>query len=94
MILFEEKNVDSELPITLDEADMVPAKIKVIGIGGGGNNAVNRMIDARMSGIEALCKLSVSAHAIFWLMRGYTFLAFPSNIFPLSSLLNQEAWSM
>ncbi|MEE8137522.1 MAG: cell division protein FtsZ, partial [Thermoanaerobaculia bacterium] len=31
---------------------MVPAKIKVFGIGGGGGNAVNRMIDVRMAGIE------------------------------------------
>ena len=43
---------DSKLPITLDDsADMMPATIKVIGIGGGGGNAVNRMIDARMRGI-------------------------------------------
>ncbi len=28
------------------------AKIKVIGVGGGGNNAVNRMIDAGVKGIE------------------------------------------
>jgi cell division protein FtsZ len=28
------------------------AKIKVIGVGGGGGNAVNRMIDARMEGVE------------------------------------------
>lgn len=27
-------------------------KIKVIGVGGGGNNAVNRMIDAGVSGVE------------------------------------------
>jgi cell division protein FtsZ len=52
MILFEEKDTDSKLPITLDESEMVPAKIKVIGMGGGGGNAVNRMIDARMRGIE------------------------------------------
>jgi len=52
MILFEEKEVDSKLPITLDESEMVPAKIKVIGMGGGGGNAVNRMIDSRMRGIE------------------------------------------
>ncbi|MEE8277655.1 MAG: cell division protein FtsZ [Thermoanaerobaculia bacterium] len=31
---------------------MVPAKIKVFGIGGGGGNAVNRMIDVRMAGIQ------------------------------------------
>ncbi len=28
------------------------AKIKVIGVGGAGNNAVNRMIDAKVSGVE------------------------------------------
>ncbi|MGE5233830.1 MAG: cell division protein FtsZ [Acidobacteriota bacterium] len=31
---------------------MAPAKIKVIGVGGGGGNAVNRMIDAQLRGIE------------------------------------------
>ncbi|HEX2464779.1 MAG TPA: cell division protein FtsZ [Thermoanaerobaculia bacterium] len=29
-----------------------PAKIKVMGVGGGGGNAVNRMIDAQLRGIE------------------------------------------
>lgn len=29
-----------------------PAKIKVIGVGGGGGNAVNRMVDAGMQGVE------------------------------------------
>ena len=53
MILFDEaKKPESNLPITLEETDMVPAKIKVVGVGGGGGNAVNRMIDARMRGIE------------------------------------------
>ena len=28
------------------------AKIKVVGVGGGGNNAVNRMIDAGVSSAE------------------------------------------
>ena len=28
------------------------AKIKVIGVGGGGGNAVNRMIDAGVRGVE------------------------------------------
>ncbi len=52
MILFEEKETETKIPITLEEAGMVPAKIKVVGIGGGGGNAVNRMIDSRMAGIE------------------------------------------
>src|SRR5574340_1679669 len=28
------------------------AKIKVVGVGGGGSNAVNRMIDAKLEGVE------------------------------------------
>ncbi|MCB9378697.1 MAG: cell division protein FtsZ [Holophagales bacterium] len=34
------------------DGDAVPAKIKVIGVGGGGGNAVNRMIAANLRGIE------------------------------------------
>src|SRR3978361_2456726 len=33
-------------------ADSTPSRIKVIGVGGGGGNAVNRMIDAQLRGIE------------------------------------------
>ena len=51
MILFSDQEFDTDLPITLED-DMVPARIKVVGIGGGGGNAVNRMIDARMGGIQ------------------------------------------
>ncbi len=52
MILFDETTKDNALPITLDTANQSPAKIKVIGIGGGGGNAVNRMINAQLRGIE------------------------------------------
>jgi cell division protein FtsZ len=38
--------------ITLDERLTAPATIRVVGIGGGGGNAVNRMIDADLRGIE------------------------------------------
>ena len=34
-----------------------PTRIKVVGVGGGGGNAVNRMIKAKLSGVE------------FWLMN-------------------------
>ena len=34
------------------EASGYLAVIKVVGIGGGGTNAVNRMIDAGLSGVE------------------------------------------
>ena len=52
MILFDDPNSDTDLPITLDEDPMMPAKIKVFGVGGGGGNAVNRMIDSNLRGIE------------------------------------------
>ena len=68
MILFDEQRIDEgspdeprvdepELhrrsrPIVLKEPDTAPAIIKVIGVGGGGGNAVNRMIDAELGGIE------------------------------------------
>ena len=35
-----------------DRAERQGAKIKVIGLGGGGGNAVNRMIDSRFTGVE------------------------------------------
>jgi cell division protein FtsZ len=35
-----------------NQNDQPPARIKVIGVGGGGCNAVNRMIDSGLSGVE------------------------------------------
>src|SRR5271165_5630200 len=43
---------DSSIRISFNEEPRNDAKIKVIGVGGGGGNAVNRMIDAGMEGIE------------------------------------------
>jgi cell division protein FtsZ len=51
MILFEERDLQGGPEITLEDG-MVPAKIKVIGVGGGGGNAVNRMLASAMRGIE------------------------------------------
>jgi cell division protein FtsZ len=39
----------SEIPV---QEEIVPAVIRVIGAGGGGSNAVNRMIDCGLSGVE------------------------------------------
>ena len=47
----EMKN-ENGIRISFNEDARNDAKIKVIGVGGGGNNAVNRMIDAGMEGIE------------------------------------------
>jgi cell division protein FtsZ len=43
---------ESDIRISFNEEARNDAKIKVIGVGGGGGNAVNRMIDAGMEGIE------------------------------------------
>jgi cell division protein FtsZ len=43
---------DSSIRISFNEDPLNDAKIKVIGVGGGGGNAVNRMIDAGVEGIE------------------------------------------
>jgi cell division protein FtsZ len=51
MILLDDSDSTQALA-TFDEAGLAPAKIKVIGIGGGGGNAVNRMIDANLRGVE------------------------------------------
>ncbi len=50
MITFEESMEQRRLGISMDAE--LPAKIKVIGVGGGGGNAVNRMIQAGIAGIE------------------------------------------
>lgn len=52
MILFDDLDQTKDAPITLEGQDLAPAKIRVIGVGGGGGNAVNRMIDAELGGIE------------------------------------------
>src|SRR5262249_6042762 len=41
-----------KLSIELDGGDASPATIRVIGVGGGGSNAVNRMISAGVKGVE------------------------------------------
>jgi len=43
---------DSTIRISFNEEPHNDAKMKVIGVGGGGGNAVNRMIDAGVEGIE------------------------------------------
>jgi cell division protein FtsZ len=43
---------ESPARIMFDEDRQPPARIKVIGIGGAGGNAVNRMIQARIEGVE------------------------------------------
>src|SRR5256885_13303139 len=48
------KSNDGAFRLRLGEMDeeQMGAKIKVIGVGGGGSNAVNRMVQARLDGVE------------------------------------------
>jgi cell division protein FtsZ len=50
--MVEKMKKDSSIRISFNEEPLNDAKIKVIGVGGGGGNAVNRMIDAGVEGIE------------------------------------------
>ncbi len=51
----ESRQPDRGLMFTIDEDPPITgARIKVIGVGGGGSNAVNRMIEAGIEGIEFL----------------------------------------
>ncbi len=43
---------NKKLNMTFEETPAIGARIIVIGVGGGGNNAVNRMIEAGIKGVE------------------------------------------
>jgi len=47
-----EQTNENEMRIQFHDEDAHGARIKVIGVGGGGGNAVNRMIAAQMEGVE------------------------------------------
>ena len=50
----EKATVEDTVRFSFQEDLHNGAKIKVIGVGGGGSNAVNRMIDAHLEGVEFL----------------------------------------
>jgi cell division protein FtsZ len=52
MITFDDKTGDPKLSVMFQDEQQLGARIKVIGVGGGGGNAVNRMIQAGIKGIE------------------------------------------
>ncbi|MFN2386977.1 MAG: cell division protein FtsZ [Thermoanaerobaculia bacterium] len=62
MIEFVAEDSRSRLSIELEGGDASPATIKVVGIGGGGCNAVNRMISAGVRGVEYIaCNTDLQA---------------------------------
>jgi len=52
MISMDDRDPKSAPRISFDETKAVGANIKVIGVGGGGSNAVNRMISTNLQGVE------------------------------------------
>ncbi|MCH7977612.1 MAG: cell division protein FtsZ, partial [Acidobacteria bacterium] len=50
----EKATVEDTVRFSFQEGLHNGARIKVIGVGGGGSNAVNRMIDAHLEGVEFL----------------------------------------
>ena len=46
------KGVQMNLRLSFDERSVPPARMKVVGVGGAGTNAVNRMIDAGLTGVD------------------------------------------
>ena len=51
-----------KISIELEGGDASPANIKVIGVGGGGSNAVNRMIAAGVRGVDSMaCNTDLQA---------------------------------
>jgi cell division protein FtsZ len=47
-------SIDTSIKFLFEEGRRLGASIKVVGVGGGGSNAVNRMIDAGLDGVEFL----------------------------------------
>lgn len=52
------------MPLEFDVEMQQFANIKVIGIGGGGNNAINRMVEAGLKGVEFIA-VNTDAQALF-----------------------------
>lgn len=48
----DDLQINPRIKMFIDEPPITGARIKVVGVGGGGGNAVNRMIDAGIKGVE------------------------------------------
>ncbi|MCP3981624.1 MAG: cell division protein FtsZ [bacterium] len=52
MITIDDKYDDGPLEVSFDDSQAGVAEIKVCGVGGGGGNAINRMISAKVDGVN------------------------------------------
>ena len=80
------------LEIKTNESEAA-ARIIVVGVGGGGNNAVNRMIDEQIAGVEFIA-VNTDKQAL-QLCKAPTFNFFnPSKaVFKLSSLTSKQRYT-
>ena len=62
MILFDDQETEGGLPITIDEAEAVPARIKVVGVGGGGGVDDLDVAQVRLHGERQRPHLLLVAH--------------------------------
>ena len=75
MILMDVPEQKGPPRISFEDTRAVGANIKVIGVGGGGGNAVNRMISSNLQGVEFIaantdCQALKSSHAAVKLQIG------------------------
>jgi cell division GTPase FtsZ len=61
------------------------AVIKVVGIGGGGVNAVNRMIDVGLKGVEFIA-INTDAQALTFITRSCCNASFPGKAKPVGTM--------
>ena len=54
----------STLRLKLEEEGKTGARIKVVGVGGGGSNAVNRMVTSGLDGVEFIVEICAAAHEL------------------------------
>ncbi len=51
-ITMDDLQTNPRIKMFIDEPPITGARIKVVGVGGGGSNAVNRMIEAGIKGVD------------------------------------------
>ena len=51
------------MSFSFDSASVQGAVIKVIGVGGGGGNAINRMIEEGLAGVEFIAAILIFKHS-------------------------------
>ena len=52
------------MSFSFDSASVQGAVIKVIGVGGGGGNAINRMIEEGLAGVEFIAANTIFKHSV------------------------------